>query len=48
MEVDPDTAARDLAIPQALRRHFGHIECGIYLEVTRGGDLALGRTLRRT
>jgi uncharacterized protein len=46
-EVDPQTAARDLGVPQALRRHFGHIECGIYLEVTRGGDLALGGTLMR-
>jgi uncharacterized protein YcbX len=46
-EVDPKTAERDLAIPQALRRHFGHIECGIYLEVTQSGELAPGRTLMR-
>jgi uncharacterized protein YcbX len=45
-EVDPETAVRDLNIPQALRRHFGHIECGIYLEVTSGGELAIGQTLR--
>jgi uncharacterized protein len=46
-EVDPETAERDLAIPQALRRHFGHIECGIYLEVTQSGEIAAGRGLMR-
>ena len=32
--VDPDTAARDLEIPQALMRRLGHNECG---DLCRGG-----------
>src|SRR5882724_2789001 len=39
INVDPDTAARDLQIPQALMRRLGHSECGIYAEVIRGGTI---------
>ncbi len=39
--VDPDTAARDLEIPQTLMRRFGHNECGIYAEVVAGGVVAV-------
>jgi uncharacterized protein len=39
--VDPDTAARDLEIPQTLMRRFGHNECGIYAEVVAGGTVAV-------
>jgi MOSC domain-containing protein len=42
INVDPDTAARDLAIPQALQRRFGHGDCGIYAEVTAGGSVVQG------
>jgi len=42
VDVDPDTAARDLAIPQALMRRLGHNECGIYAEVIAGGTIAAG------
>jgi MOSC domain-containing protein YiiM len=42
VNVDPDTAARDLSIPQALMRRFGHAECGIYAEVIRGGTIGVG------
>ena len=42
VNVDPDTGARDLAIPQALMRRFGHNECGIYAEVIAGGSIAVG------
>jgi uncharacterized protein YcbX len=42
INVDPDTAARDLAIPQALTRRLGHTECGIYAEVIAGGTIAVG------
>ena len=38
VNVDPDTAERDLAIPQALMRRLGHDECGIYAEVIAGGE----------
>jgi MOSC domain-containing protein len=42
INVDPDTAARDLSIPHALMRRFGHMECGIYAEVIAGGSIATG------
>ncbi len=42
VNVDPDTAMRDLAIPQALQRRLGHGDCGIYAEVTTGGSIAAG------
>jgi uncharacterized protein YcbX len=43
--VDPGTGARDLEIPRTLMRHLGHIDCGIYAEVLRGGVIAEGGRL---
>jgi len=43
--VDPDTAARDLEIPEALTRRFGHNECGIYAEVIAPGEIAVGDSI---
>jgi len=40
--VDPDTGARDLNIPQSLMRHLGHADCGIYAEVIAGGEIVVG------
>jgi uncharacterized protein YcbX len=40
--VDPDSAARDLNIPHTLMRRLGHADCGIYAEVTAGGQIAEG------
>lgn len=40
--VDPVTAERDLDIPRTLRRHYGHIDCGLLLRVSRRGELSLG------
>ena len=45
-EVDPTTAERDLPIPQALREHYGHIYCGVYVRVTEGGRVAEGDVAR--
>ena len=42
VNVDPDTAERDLAIPPALQRRLGHGDCGIYAEVIDGGNIAVG------
>jgi uncharacterized protein YcbX len=42
INVDPETAQRDLAIPQALQRRLGHGDCGIYAEVITGGTIAAG------
>ena len=39
-QVNPATAARDLDIPAALQRHFGHNLMGIYAEVSQGGTIA--------
>ncbi|MEZ5775572.1 MAG: MOSC domain-containing protein [Hyphomicrobiaceae bacterium] len=40
--VDPETATRDLAIPQALERSFGHSDFGVYATVAEGGGIAVG------
>ena len=45
VNVDPDTAERDLAIPQALQRRLGHGDCGIYAEVMTGGTISAGDTI---
>ena len=42
VNVDPDTGARDLAIPNALLRRLGHADCGIYAEVITGGLIGTG------
>ena len=42
VNVDPDTGARDLAIPQALMQRLGHNECGIYAEVIAAGTVGVG------
>jgi uncharacterized protein YcbX len=40
--VDPDNGIRDLNVPHALMRAFGHADCGIYAEVVTGGVIAAG------
>ena len=45
INVDPETAARDLSIPHALMRRLGHADCGIYAEVIAGGYIAAGDTV---
>ena len=42
VNVDPETAARDLDIPPALQRSLGHGDCGVYAEVIAGGEVAIG------
>jgi uncharacterized protein YcbX len=42
INVDPDTAARDLNIQYTLMRRFGHGDCGVYAEVATGGTIAEG------
>src|SRR5205807_1105070 len=44
-QVNPVTAERDLDIPAALERGFGHNLMGIYAEVVAGGDIAIGDRL---
>jgi uncharacterized protein len=40
--VDPETGARDLAIPDALQQAYGHADCGIYAEVVTPGEIGVG------
>jgi uncharacterized protein YcbX len=40
--VDPATGLRDLEIPKALMRTYGHFDCGVYAEVVAGGVIAEG------
>jgi uncharacterized protein YcbX len=42
VNVDPETAARDLEIPAALMRHLGRNECGIFAEIIAGGAIGIG------
>jgi len=42
VNVDPNTAERDLSIPPALQRRLGHADCGIYAEVIAGGCISAG------
>jgi len=42
VNVDPDTALRDLEIPNTLQRRLGHADCGIYAEVIAPGTLRVG------
>jgi uncharacterized protein YcbX len=46
INVDPDTAARDLNIPHTLMQRFGHGDCGVYVEVAAGGEIAEGDAVR--
>jgi uncharacterized protein YcbX len=40
--VAPGTGAKDLEVVKALFDHYGHMNCGIYLNVTAAGRVALG------
>lgn len=44
--VDPGTGARDMAIPAALMRTYGHTEFGVYATVTRDGLVRVGDRVR--
>lgn len=42
VDVDPATGARDLHLPKALQRGYGHVDMGIYAKVTTSGTVAVG------
>jgi MOSC domain-containing protein len=44
-DVDPETGIRDLTIPRTLLNNFDHTDCGVYGEVTAGGEIAAGDTI---
>ncbi|MEM1299891.1 MAG: MOSC N-terminal beta barrel domain-containing protein [Pseudomonadota bacterium] len=41
---NPATGKRDTQIPGLLRKIFGHMDFGVYAQVTRGGSIARGDT----
>lgn len=43
--VDPTSAERDVDLVKALFDHYGHMFCGIYLNVTQGGAVREGDTV---
>ena len=45
-EVDPVTAARDLAIPKTLQKRLGHADCGVYAEPLEAGRIAIEDSIR--
>lgn len=45
-EVNPANAERDLRVPYLLRKLLGHMDMGVYAEVTSGGELAAGDELK--
>lgn len=40
VNVNPDTAERDVNLPRAIKQNFGHVNLGIYLEVIEGGQIS--------
>ena len=45
IDVDPVSGARDLHLPKALQRGYGHVDMGIYARVVTGGAVAVGNTI---
>lgn len=43
--VEPGAGRRDMDVVQTLRRNFGHIDCGVYARVEKGGRVAVGDAL---
>lgn len=44
--VDPKTGNRDMDIPAALKREWGHMDFGVYAKILTDGELAIGDALR--
>jgi uncharacterized protein YcbX len=42
INVDPESAVRDLDLPPTLQRRLGHGDCGVYAEVIAGGSIGVG------
>jgi uncharacterized protein len=42
INVDPETAARDLDIPSEMMRRLNHTDCGVYAEVIAAGRIGVG------
>jgi uncharacterized protein YcbX len=42
VNVNPETARRDLELPHEMMRAYGHDDCGVYAEVITGGEISAG------
>ena len=40
--VNPETAERDLDVPGLIRRYYGHMDMGVYIEARESGRLEMG------
>jgi MOSC domain-containing protein YiiM len=47
VNVNPDTAQRDLNLPKAIMQHFGHTDLGAYLEVLNDGNISIGDAVKK-
>lgn len=45
-EVNLKTGERDMKTPRLLRENYGHMDMGVYAEVTHGGVLSVGERVR--
>ncbi len=45
INVDPDSGARDLALPRTLMSAFGHMDMGLYVSVVQDSQLGPGDTV---
>ncbi|SDD87785.1 MOSC domain-containing protein [Ruegeria marina] len=43
--VKPATGERDLNVPVALKKNFGHLDLGVYAEVLEGGEVTEGASV---
>ncbi|MCU0884088.1 MAG: MOSC domain-containing protein [Beijerinckiaceae bacterium] len=43
--VDPQTGLRDLPVVRTLMTAYGHVDCGVYASIVRGGVLSEGQRL---
>lgn len=44
--VDPQSGARDLNIPLALERAYGHVDCGVHAQILTPGEIRPGDTVQ--
>ncbi|MBI3437428.1 MAG: MOSC domain-containing protein [Proteobacteria bacterium] len=44
--VDPRTGVRDIEMVEELRSRYGHVLCGVYLQIEAGGEAGVGYPVR--
>jgi uncharacterized protein len=45
INVDPQSATRELDVLQQMMRRLGHADCGVYAEVIAGGNISVGDSI---